>query len=242
VYVATLVAFAVYAASNLVYASHVLVVAYSLPQFALDLGNYFRATGRFIWPLAYTLMILPIACIFRWWHPAPAIAVAALVMSLQLHEGWRGFEWRRRLTAQAYEDLIDTPRMQGWLAGHTRLWQYPSWACGGLEGSKRSWGNRESNRELQVELATARAGLPTNSVYTSRMLKSCANELTWAANPQLEDGVLYLIGREAVPVSPTLTSLARSNACITVEWGVVCSRTWLQMAAEDPAVAGTARQ
>ena len=58
-------ALAAYAASNLVYAGSVLVVKYPLPALALDLGNYFRATGRFIWPLAYSLAILPVALIFR---------------------------------------------------------------------------------------------------------------------------------------------------------------------------------
>jgi hypothetical protein len=242
VYVATLVAFAVYAASNLVYVSDVLVIAYRLPQFAIDLGNYFRATGRFIWPLAYSLMILPVACIFRWWHPAAAIVAAALAASVQVHDAWPGLQWRRHLTTQAYEELIDTPRMESWLAEHDRLFQYPSWACGGLGGSKRSWGNRESNRELQVQLAAARAGVPTNSVYTSRLLKDCPAEFTWLANPQLEDGVLYLLASDAVQAYPALASLARSNACVTLEWGVACSRKWLRMATDSHAAPRSSRE
>ena len=69
VYVAALAGFAAYAASNLVYVGNVLLVSYPLPTFLIDLGNYFRATGRFIWPLAYSLTILPVACLFRWWRP-----------------------------------------------------------------------------------------------------------------------------------------------------------------------------
>jgi uncharacterized protein DUF6311 len=228
VYTATLVAFAVYAASNLVYLSDRLVVAYPLPQFALDLGNYFRATGRFIWPLAYSLMLLPVALIFRWWHPAAALAAAALAAYLQLNEGWAGVRWIRHVTTQSYEELIDTRRVSSWLTEHDRLFQYPSWACGGLEGAKRSWGNPVANRELQVQLAAARAGVPTNSVYTSRLLKDCPAEYGWLANPQLEDGVLYLFALDAVQAHPALASLARSNACVTLEWGVACSRTWLR--------------
>ncbi len=230
VYVAVLLAFAAYAASNFVYAGTVLVVHYPLPQFAIDLGNYFRATGRFIWPLAYSLMILPLALIFRTRAAWIAIPVAMLGAYIQLDEGLPGMSYRRMITMQASEDLIDTPRVDGWLHQHRRLFQYPSWACGGLGGSKRSWGNRESNRELQVQLATARAGLPTNSVYTSRMLKHCPTEFEWVQNPQLEDGVLYLLSPETVAASPTLTTLARSNACVTLDWTVACSRMWALIA------------
>jgi len=230
VYVAMLVAFAVYAASNLVYAGDVLLIAYNLPQFAIDLGNYFRATGRFIWPLAYSLMVLPVACIFRWWHPAAAVPVALLAVFLQVQEARPIMEYRRRQMAQPSEHLLDT-RFNIWLVEHQRLWQYPSWDCGGLRGSKRAWGNREANRELQVQLAAARLGVPTNSVYTSRVLKNCSTERAWESNPQIEDGTLYVLGLEAVEESPTLTSLARSNACVTLEWAIVCSRSWSPMAA-----------
>ena len=230
VYVAVLCAFAVYAASNLVYAGTVLVVKYPLPQVVMDLGNYYRATGRFIWPVAYSLMILPIAALFRWRPAALAIPVAVLGVYLQLQEGLPGIAWRRVLTTQASVDLIDAPRVDAWLRQHQRLFQYPSWVCGGIGGSKRSWGNRESNRELQVQLAAARAGIPTNSVYTSRVLKNCPTEFTWGPDPRLENGVLYLLSPETVSTSPTLTALARSNACVTLDWAIVCSRKWALMA------------
>jgi len=227
-YVATLAAFAIYAASNVVYLGNTLLFNYHLPQFAQDLGNYFRATGRFIWPLAYSLAILPIACIFRWWRPAPAVAVAALAVVLQLQEARPDLRYRRSLTAQANEDLIDTPRMERWLAQHERLWQYPSWACGGLAGPTRRWPSREANQELQLQLAAARAGIPTNSVYTSRVLKNCATEAEWLLQSQLEPGVLYVFGPHAVRVSPALAKLAGSSACVPLGWAVVCSQKWSQ--------------
>ena len=73
--------------------------------------------------------------------------------------------------------------------------------------------------------------MPTNSVYTSRVLKDCPAESAWLTNPQLEDGVLYLLAPDAVRANPALASLARSNACVTLDWGVVCSRKWELMAA-----------
>jgi hypothetical protein len=226
VLVATLAALAVYAASNRVYLGGLLVVAYPLPELALDLASAFRASGRFIWPLAYALTLLPLACLQRAW-PRPAAAfVAGLAVALQVSEIAPDIRYRRVQTALAHEDLIDEARMGAWLAGHRRLWQYPSWDCGGLVGHQRRWGSRYFNRELQLQLAAAEAGRPTNSVHMSRVLKDCAAEAAWPERAALEEGVLYVLGLAAVEASPALSALRRSGACVTLDWAVVCSAEW----------------
>ena len=223
---ATLVALAAYAASNRIYAGGMLLLSFDLPPFALDLGNYFRATGRFVWPLAYCLTLLPLAALFRWWPRLPTVLIVTFAVWLQLSEAWPGIRYRRVLTAEAHVDLIDEPRLRAWLTAHERLWQFPSWDCGGLVGANRRWPSDDSNRELQVQLAAARAGVPTNSVYMSRALKNCEAEAAWELNPRLEDGVLYLLGPSTVRDSPNLSALAKSNACTTLDWAIVCSSKW----------------
>jgi hypothetical protein len=225
---AMLLALAAFAASNRVYAGGSLLLSYELPQLALDLANYFRATGRFIWPLAYALTLLPLACLFRWWRPLPAMLAAGTAVFLQLSEASPGIRYRRVMTTQAQADLIDAPRVGAWLAEHQRLWQFPSWDCGGLIGSDRRWPSDDSNRELQLQLAAARAGVPTNSVYMSRALKDCAAEAAWQASPQLEDGVLYVLGKSTVDGSPALSALTTSSACVALDWAVVCSSKWVR--------------
>lgn len=226
VWAVTLAALAIYAASNRVYVGPVLLVSFDLPDFALSIGNYFRATGRFVWPLAYGLTLLPLACLCRWWRPLPAAVVAGLAVWLQLAEASPGIRYRREQTTQARQDLIDEPRIRMWLAEHQRLWQYPSWDCGGLVGSNRKWPSDDSNRELQLQRAAARAGVPTNSVYMSRALKNCDAEMAWQEHPQLEDGTLYVLGRSTVEASPVLTRLTSSDACVALDWGIVCSSAW----------------
>jgi hypothetical protein len=233
VYVTTLVLFAIYAASNLVYLGDVLVLSYDLPPFAIDLANYFRATGRFIWPLAYSLALLPIACVFRWLPRPFAVVLAISGIFLQYVEGRPALDYRRVVTSQAYEDLIDAPRFDSWLAAHQRVWQYPSWWCGGLAGPSRVWGRPSANLELQTQLAAARRGLPTNSVYTSRALKDCEAEKSWVASADVVEGTLYLLSPEAVRIEPRLAELARSDACTTLEWAVVCSKKWERMASGE---------
>lgn len=240
VYAAMLVVFAIFAASNRVYAGSALVVHYGLPQVAIDLANYFRATGRFIWPLSYSLAILPVACLFKWWPRAAAIALAAVAIWVQVEEARGELRYRRALTTQSYEDLIDAPRIEAWLAQHERLWQYPSWACGGLEGPTRRWASREANRELQLQLSAARVGIPTNSVYTSRVLKDCEKEAEWLTHVQLEPGVFYVLSPVAVRESQTLATLAASDSCVTLDWAVVCSTRWVNSLSKpaDPITRG----
>jgi hypothetical protein len=223
-----LAVFAIYAASNQVYVGGTLLLAYDLPKAILDLCNYFRASGRFIWPLAYALTILPLASLFRRWHAAPAILVAVLAAVLQVTEvsQVRMLENRLASSARAYDDMIDEPRFESWLAAHDRLWMYPSWPCGGLGPANRRWFGREANRELQVQLLAARANKPTNSVYTSRLLKDCPAEARWSDAPDLQSGVLYLLSLDAVVSSPSLGALARSTQCQALPWGVACSRSW----------------
>jgi len=241
VLVATLACLAVFAASNRVYAGETLVLAYELPGFAMDLGSSFRATGRFIWPLAYSLTILPLACLFRWWHPLPAIAVSSLALFLQVSDALPGIDYRRGLTTKPYDDLIGEGRWRGWLSEHERVWQLPSWDCGGLSGPNRKWPSAESNRELQLQLSAARAGVPTNSVYTSRALKDCGAEAQWQSNPRLDEGTLYVLGLEAARGDSPLARLARSSACVTLEWAVVCSLQWERTATTAPTPPPAAR-
>src|SRR4029453_2878077 len=91
---------------------------------------------------------------------------------------------------------------------------------------------REARRELPLQLMAARAGLPTNSVYTSRQLKDCATEAHWADRPVLEDGVLYLLKQTTAENLPKPGELAASGNCLDGGWGLVCSRQSLQTGAQ----------
>jgi hypothetical protein len=82
------------------------------------------------------------------------------------------------------------------------------------------------NRELQIQVAAARAGVPINSALVSRSLKDCAAEQRWASAPQIEDGVLYLLSYEAIEASTALDGIARSSVCERLPWGVACSSKW----------------
>ncbi|HEY7500985.1 MAG TPA: DUF6311 domain-containing protein [Vicinamibacterales bacterium] len=221
--VALLAACAIYAASNRVYAGSTLVLSYDVPARVESLASFFRATGRFIWPVAYSVVALSLACVFRWWRPAIAIPIAALAVVVQLTEVRPYMRYFKVTTGRALASAIDAARVDEWVRTHDRIWQYPSWSCGGLSGSKVESGSLEANRELQIQLLAARAGTPMNSIYTSRMLKHCDREFEWGAHPRFEEGVLYLLSWKTAAETPAIATLVASGPCIGLSWGIACS-------------------
>jgi hypothetical protein len=223
-----LVLLAVYAASNQVYFGKTRVLFYFLPERAIDMANYFRATGRFIWPLAYTLILMPAALAFRWWRPAGAIAVVAIAALLQVHDALPTIRSVYVATGTPNLDLIDDGRIKAWMQEHERLWNFPSIWCGGLGPPTKVFGDVDSDRELQLQLLGAELGLPTNSVYSSRCLKDCGREAAWAANPTLEPGVLYFLNPTRLSASPALAALVATDRCLTLPWATVCSQRFAE--------------
>ena len=212
-----------YAASNRVYVGRTLILSYDVPASVESLASFYRANGRFIWPAAYSLVVLPLACVFRWCQPTVAVTIAAVAVSVQLLEFGPHMRHFRTITGRAAADVVDVPQMEAWVKAHEGLWQYPSYSCGGLSGPQAQWGGVEANRELQLQMTAARAGVPTNSVYTSRQLKNCVRELEWGAHPRFEEGVLYVLSWRTVVETPALASLVASGPCTGLSWGVVCS-------------------
>jgi hypothetical protein len=225
-FVALLVLLAVYAASNRVFAGSTLLFSYSLPPRIEALGGFFRATGRFIWPVAYSLIVLSLACVFRAWPRPLAVAAAIIAVTLQVREASPIMHYLQTTTARSPAPAIDGIEVEAWVRGHARVWQYPSWGCGGLIGPSRVWGGLDANRELQIQLVAARTGTPTNSVYTSRILKDCDREKSWGGAPRFEDGVLYIVSWKAAVETPALAAAIAAGPCAGQSWAIVCSNTF----------------
>jgi hypothetical protein len=232
--VAALALLAAAAASNMVYVGDTLVLSYGLPAPLAVIANALRGSARFIWPLAYLLMIVPMALVFRRLPRRWAAGLAVVAMIAQVTEVIPTLQTVRLSTSQPFKDLVDNSRFTQWMQTHDRLWQYPSWPCGGLAGSARVWPGTEAFRELQVQLLAARHNRPTNTVYTSRSFKDCAREAEWSQQPQLTDGVLYLLGPEAVAESIELMRLASSGRCHNLTWAYACSAKWSRRTATRP--------
>jgi Family of unknown function (DUF6311) len=219
----TLMACGLYAASNQVYFGSRLILHVPLPDWALRIASYFRASGRFIWIPAYAITILSVAGLFKWTPRLLAIPVVLLAMPVQVREATLTFASIRASLSHQSPEPVDTPHFETWMRQHRRVFRFPSWACGTIAPAM-TLVSREANRELQVDLIAARLGLRNNSAYMSRPNKNCGIEDWWAQNPTLNLNILYIVNKWAAGTRPALVELGRSASCIDVGWGMVCSR------------------
>jgi hypothetical protein len=204
----------------------------------IDTASSFRASGRFLWPVAYARMLGSVAALARWTPPKVAIPVLLIAAVLQFGELRYQVATLRPALAAPATALIDEATVRTWMQGHRRLFQFPSWSCGGLGSGRKEDAVVDSFRALQLNLLAARMHLATNTVYTSRHVKDCSAEALWPIRAALGRGVLYLINKGDAPRTPALTRLVQSPACVDAGWAMVCSRTALQPPGAGPLEAG----
>ena len=218
-----LIVCACFAASNRIFIGSWLVADISLFPWMSHAAGLLRVGGRFVWPLVYVLTLMPALLLRRRWPPRAWLAAVCVAAIIQTAEAW---PIRRTVTTysrSAEPDLIGRDRLEAWLDGHHRVWQYPSWFCGGLG---RDAAGENLRRETQIQLLAARHGLPTNSIFMARPFKDCGHEAAEAWHLLMDNETLYVFSRDAVAHVPRLNALAMTPACRAVAWGVVCSVDW----------------
>lgn len=217
-----LVGYAIFALSNHAYLRSLTLWNVELPDAVAQVVSIFRASARFIWPTMYLLLILPGIYLGRRVRRPVWIGALTAAAVFQVFEGAPRRQWLRQWTASPSPDLVNVAVFSDWLQGHARVWQYPSWFCGGL-GSYTFVGDYP--REYQIEAMAAQANIPTNSVYMSRPLKDCERE-RWeaAALTKLKPDVLYIFSNDVIDGLPNIHRLTESAACRDSGWGWVCSR------------------
>jgi len=224
--VIVLICFGAFAASNEVYIGRFHVLHIHLPPAILKAAGMFRSSGRFIWAPAYALSLFSLAALFKWGRRALVVPIVLIAVVLQLYEVRRLGREVRRTYDSAAPAFVNTAQVRLWMLGHARVFQFPSWGCGGLS-AKPEDPTVSSLSELQINLTAARLGLATNTVYTSRLVKDCGAESQWPEKPEMDDGTLYLLNKRRVNTTAQLAALANSSRCVDAEWGLVCSRQHL---------------
>lgn len=211
-----------FAVSHRVHVGPYLVAELPLPESVLSAASLFRASGRFVWVPAYLLALFGLAIVVRAWPRRLAVAVVAMAVAVQSVEAVRLARDVRAYTATGEATTFDVEQMRAWMAAHARVFQFPSYTCGGLVPG-RQFPDADTHRELHIQLIAARLGRPINGVYTSRQLKDCQAEQAWAAQPRLEADVLYLLGTDTAARFAALRAFMASSACRDVGYATVCS-------------------
>lgn len=185
---AILIALLVFAVSQRVgFGTHELF-AVPLPDVLLRAFSQFRGSGRFVWVAVYVLVAAAIvAVVARYGKRASWLLV--LVAVLQIADVWPMQSSVRVATASAMPSTINRAEWTRLIAAHQRIFQFPSFECGGLFGRDVP-GNKF--HELEIDWIAAKLDVPTNSAYLARFTKDCAREREEVASNATQSGLLRL--------------------------------------------------
>jgi hypothetical protein len=239
-HVALLVALALcaaYAISHRVYAGERLLFELPIPHTVNRLLGVFRSSGRFFWLVAYAQMAVVLVLAFR--RPRPLIALGLVCAALLQIADVQPL--RRQIVASIAAGptpaLFDREQVARLVEGARHVSVIPSFQCSGEADTSRRHEQQRANMELM--LATARADVPTNSVYLARqtygltlrdvlrapsraseMLDDwraayCARESEAAHDDRLSAGdtLVLLAARPEEPAGVTCSPLASARHC-----------------------------
>ncbi len=156
-----LAAFAFALSDRLTIGQHVLFTV-ELPRWIEPLTRFFRAAGRFVWPLHYALLLAGLWGLGRWRRRDLATALIWGLLALQLVElAPQRSHLAARFAPQPATPL-QAPDWQNLGAGHAHLVVLPPWQC---EPTHQPGGRL--GYWIYGDLAL-RQGMTINSVYAAR--------------------------------------------------------------------------
>lgn len=220
---------ALFALSNRVYWGDTAVLKYRVPRVIEKPVEVFRSSGRFFWPAGYALALGSLALVARerrqrrW---LAAVLVAAPLLQWMDASPARDFPYKdTRLIETA---VLPMAIWQPVIARHSLVRVFPSFFCGPAE-------NHRLSQELQ--LLSARAGVPISTVFMARQVDDCAAEraLVDTLEPGESELVLYV---QPFEWANARVAFPNPAACREFPLGLVCSRRFLQPAFEALAHVG----
>jgi hypothetical protein len=165
-HIALLVAFAAltaFAISHRAFVGHWLLFELPMPNYVNKVLGIFRSSGRFFWPIAYAQMAIVIVLSFRHARPLMAVCLAGATI-VQLFDV-------QPLIKQIITSIADGPgayeldpgQVAHLVAGARHLEVVPSFQC-----MDEQTPPDQIRANMELMLATARANVPTNSMYPAR--------------------------------------------------------------------------
>ncbi len=191
-----------------------------IPDFLLHVLSQFRGSGRFVWLAVYTLLAAVIVAIVARHGDRRARVILVIAAVLQIADVWPMQRGVRAVTASPAALSINRAEWTRLIEAHQRIFQYPSFECGGIYG----WGVPGSKfRGVAIDWIAAERNIPTNSAYLARFTKDCERETADAAANIGTHGVLHLY-RSTEEIGAFLASHGADLAhCGYLDDVVVCS-------------------
>jgi hypothetical protein len=231
-----------YAISHRVYAGHRLLFELPVPYTVNRVLGAFRSSGRFFWLVGYAQIALLLVLAFRRANPLVICALAcAAVLQIVDVQPLRT-DIVNRVMAGSGPDVLDREQVAHMVGGARRVDVIPSFQC--IHAADRNNARELERANMELMLATARANVPTNTVYLARqtyglalrdvlrapsrasqMLDSrraeyCRDEAERAHRAVPSGGVLVLLSDrlEQQETAPGIT-------CFPLSWARYCRRT-----------------
>jgi hypothetical protein len=189
VLLALIVATLVFAVSNWIGFGEHEVAHLPIPDALLHLLSQFRGSGRFVWIAVYALVAALVVAIVHRYGASRArifIVAAALLEIADVRPMQAGVRISSRAAAPS---TIDRAAWTQLIGSHRRIFQFPSFECGGIFGREIPG---TKFRELEIDWIAAVHDVPTNSAYLARFTKDCDRERKLAVANLNEPGLLRL--------------------------------------------------
>ncbi len=214
-----------FALSNRVFLGGHLLVAVPLPGQVLHLFGLLRSSGRFVWLPGYALMAASVVFALRRQRTWPTVALCLAAAVLQIIDAG---PLRARIAAAAsgpVPALFDRQLVAALAARADAIDAFPTYGCvdAAIDAGndpESAWG-RLTQANVEFQLIAARAGLPINSVYQSRLPTDCGAEAAQRAAP-LQPGFFYLYLDAPGATAAQLGGRDPARTCGTVDWVRYC--------------------
>lgn len=208
--------FTIFAVSNAIYLGPLRILQLPLPADIAEFAAFFRSTGRFFWPVMYSLAALAIAAPISFYGRR-----AALLLCLAIPLQWiDSAPLRQALTASIRfpeKPHIDVDAWQKAMLRHSNIRVLPQFFC---LAHNRGW---NSETAVQLQLTAALADRPINTVYAARLAVDCRAERRMAETQQPGTRQLSVFFDEFSGFAHMQAVAATGGSCQTGPGLVVCS-------------------
>lgn len=213
--------FFLFALSNrITFGSHILLEIPLPDRLAYGLGT-FRASGRFFWPVAYTVLAMAILVIADTFQCRTTLAVLGLACILQLIDAGPVRNAVATSSRHALAQVFDRGRAEERIGSARALMIFPTAGCLDTEGNDAQLDRRLLQAVVELELAAARHNLPVNSVVRPRIATDCRAELN-TKRQGLRPGTDYFYLTPFTAGPDQLNGLERADVCSALDWLQVC--------------------
>lgn len=205
-----------FALSHVIYLGPLQLLHIPLPDGILQLASMFRATGRFFWPVMYSIAALAIVGPIAFYGRRGVLLLLAALPLQWVDTAPLRQEFAARIKAPD-KPHIDLAAWEVAISRHDSIRVLPQFFC---LAARTGW---NSEIAIQLQLLTAFADRPINTVYTARQTADCPAEQRVDGTPRQGARQLSVFLDEFSGFAHMRTLAATSKVCRAGPHIIVCS-------------------